>query len=138
MEVGSMSTTPLSERRTKARPRVSVSFIAAVAAIWFAVRIRHGGYQWSVGIPEKTVCVWLYMAEIFPTNLRGRAMSVASSVLWASCLAVTLTFVYAAGVSGAFSLYAILSLIAFLFIWKWLPETRGRSLEEIQRNWIGS
>jgi sugar transport protein len=70
--------------------------------------------------------VRVYMAEIFLTNLRGRAMSVASSALWASCLAVTLTLVsimHAAGVSGVFSLYAILSLMAFLFVWKWLPET---------------
>jgi len=85
--------------------------------------------------------VWVYMAEIFPTKLRGRAMSIASSALWASCLAVTLTFVSimrAAGLAGAFSLYALLSLSTCLFVWKWVPETRGRSLEEIQRNWIGS
>lgn len=82
--------------------------------------------------------VWVYMAEIFPTNVRGRAMSVATSALWTACLAVTLTFLsimHATGISGAFALYAVLSLCTFLFVWKWVPETRGKSLEQIQRMW---
>ena len=82
--------------------------------------------------------VWVYMAEIFPTRVRGRATSLATTVLWTACLAVTLTFlstVRALGASAAFMLYAILSLVTFLFVWKWVPETRGRSLEEIQRMW---
>lgn len=82
--------------------------------------------------------VWVYMAEIFPTNLRGRATSIASSALWASCAVVTLTFVpimHAAGLAGTFGLYALLSLLTCLFVWRWVPETRGRSLEEIQREW---
>lgn len=82
--------------------------------------------------------VWVYIAEIFPTRVRGRATSLATSALWTACLAVTLTFlsiVHALGVSTAFSLYAGVSLLTFFFIWKWAPETRGRSLEEIQRIW---
>lgn len=82
--------------------------------------------------------VWVYIAEIFPTRVRGRATSVATSALWAACLVVTFTFlsiVQALGASSAFLLYAALSLITFVFVWKWVPETRGRSLEEIERAW---
>jgi sugar porter (SP) family MFS transporter len=82
--------------------------------------------------------VWVYTAEIFPTRLRARATSLATTALWTACLMVTLTFlsiVQALGASTAFLLYAILSLVTFLFVWKWVPETRGRSLEEIQRRW---
>lgn len=82
--------------------------------------------------------VWVYMAEIFPTRVRGRATSVATSALWAACLVVTLTFlsiVEALGTSAAFLLYAALSLVTFVFVWKWVPETRGKSLEEIQHMW---
>jgi MFS transporter, SP family, arabinose:H+ symporter len=82
--------------------------------------------------------VWVYMAEIFPTRVRGRATSVATTALWTACLAVTLTFlsiVQALGASAAFLLYALLSLITFFFVWIWVPETRGKSLEEIQRMW---
>ena len=82
--------------------------------------------------------VWVYMAEIFPTRVRGRATSVATSALWAACLVVTLTFlsiVEALGTSSAFLLYAGLSLVTFVFVWKWVPETREKSLEEIQQMW---
>ena len=82
--------------------------------------------------------VWVYMAEIFPTNFRGRAMSIATSALWASCLAVTLTFLSilrAVGMPGVFAIYAVMTLVTLVFVWRWVPETRGRSLEEIQRTW---
>jgi sugar porter (SP) family MFS transporter len=82
--------------------------------------------------------VWVYVAEIFPTHLRSRASSLATTALWAACLLVTLTFLSiteALTVSGAFQLYAALSLITFFFVWKWVPETRGKSLEEIQKIW---
>jgi len=82
--------------------------------------------------------VWVYIAEIFPTRVRGRATSAATGALWTACLVVTLTFlsiVEALGTSLAFLLYAALSLVTFVFVWKWVPETRGRSLEEIQQMW---
>jgi MFS transporter, SP family, arabinose:H+ symporter len=82
--------------------------------------------------------VWVYIAEIFPTRLRGRATSLATSALWCACLAITLTFlsiVEALGASAAFLLYSGVSLIAFFFVWKWVPETRERSLEDIQHMW---
>ncbi len=82
--------------------------------------------------------VWVYIAEIFPMRLRGRATSLATTALWTACLAVTLTFlsiVQALGAPAAFLLYAGVSLLTFFFVWKWVPETRERSLEEIQRVW---
>jgi len=82
--------------------------------------------------------VWVYITEIFPTRVRGRATSLATTALWTACLVVTLTFLSIAqtlGLSGAFLLYGVLSLITFVFVWKWVPESRGRSLEEIQHMW---
>jgi sugar porter (SP) family MFS transporter len=82
--------------------------------------------------------VWVYIAEIFPTRLRGRATSLATTALWTACLAVTLTFlsiVEALGLSAAFLLYAGVSLLTFFFVWKWVPETREKPLEEIERVW---
>jgi SP family arabinose:H+ symporter-like MFS transporter len=58
--------------------------------------------------------------------------------LWTSTLIVTFTFlslVHALGVSGTFAIYAILCVVSFLFIWKLVPETRGKTLEQIQREW---
>jgi MFS family permease len=84
---------------------------------------------------------WLLMSELFPTNVRGRAMSVATVSMWSACLLITLTFLpllKSVGAAGAFWLYASLCLVTFLFVWKIAPETRGRSLEEIERFWLKS
>lgn len=83
---------------------------------------------------------WVVIAEIFPTKIRGRAASIATSTLWMGTLVVTLTFlslIRALGVGGTFGIYAALSAVGFVFIWKWVPETRGKTLEQIQREWEG-
>jgi len=76
---------------------------------------------------------------ICPTRVRGRAMSVATVCLWCGTLLVTLTFlslVSAFTAPGAFLLYAAVSIAAFFFVWRRVPETKGRSLEEIERWWL--
>lgn len=81
---------------------------------------------------------WVVISEIFPNKIRGRAASIATSTLWTGTLVVTLTFlslVHALGVSGTFSIYAVLSAVAFLFIWRMVPETKGKTLEQIQHEW---
>jgi sugar porter (SP) family MFS transporter len=82
--------------------------------------------------------VWVVISELFPTRIRGRAMSIATVCLWLACILVTATFlslVEAVGSTGAFWLYAGASVLNFLFIWRVMPETKGRSLEEIERSW---
>ena len=80
---------------------------------------------------------WVYMAEIFPTNVRGRAMSIATSVLWLSCILVSnsfLSLLHALGPALTFGGYAAISALAVIFFSR-LPETRGKSLEEIEQFW---
>lgn len=80
---------------------------------------------------------WVYMAEIFPTNIRGRAMSIATSVLWLSCILISnsfLTLLRVLGASRTFGVYAGMCAVAFFFFLR-LPETRGMSLEKIERSW---
>jgi sugar porter (SP) family MFS transporter len=82
--------------------------------------------------------VWIVMAEIFPTKVRGRAMSLATISLWLACLLITSTFltlVKALSISGAFLLYAGLSVAAAVFVAWGVPETKQRSLEEIEAFW---
>lgn len=66
-------------------------------------------------------------------------MSVATVCLWCGTLLVTLTFLSLVNLftaSGAFLLYAIIAIAAFLFVWRVVPETKGRTLEEIERWWL--
>jgi sugar porter (SP) family MFS transporter len=82
--------------------------------------------------------VWLYLSEIFPTKVRGRAAALATSALWAGTLVVTFTFlslVKAVGIGGTFAIYSAFSVLCFAYIWKYVPETRGRTLEQIQEHW---
>jgi len=65
-------------------------------------------------------------------------MSIATIFLWCGTLLVTLTFlslVNALTAPGTFLLYAAVSFAAFLFVWRLVPETKGRTLEEIDRWW---
>lgn len=81
---------------------------------------------------------WVVISEIFPTKIRGRAASMATSTLWTGTLVVTLTFlslIHALGVSGTFSIYAVLCVVTFVFIWTKVPETKGKTLEQIQHEW---
>jgi SP family arabinose:H+ symporter-like MFS transporter len=83
--------------------------------------------------------VWVVIAEIFPTRIRGRAMAIATVALWLADFAVSLTFPIIADKlheSFAFWLYAAMCAINFVFIWAVLPETKGKSLEEIERYWL--
>jgi sugar porter (SP) family MFS transporter len=85
--------------------------------------------------------VWVVIAEIFPTRVRGRAMAIATAALWIADFAVSLTFPVIADKfheTFAFWLYAAMCLLAVIFIWRMLPETKGKSLEEIERHWLGS
>ncbi len=81
---------------------------------------------------------WIVNAEIFPTKLRGRAMSVAIFCLWFADWVVTQTFpvlLNNIGLARTFWVYAACSLLSTLFVVALVPETRGRTLEEIERSW---
>jgi len=83
--------------------------------------------------------VWVVMSEIFPIKVRGSAMGLATVVLWLADFAVTLTFPVISDrfhPSTAFWLYAAMCALAFAFMWWNLPETKGRTLEEIERRWL--
>jgi MFS transporter, SP family, galactose:H+ symporter len=78
---------------------------------------------------------WLLISEIFPLALRGRAMSLATVANWGFNLIVSATFlnlVATAGESGAFFIYAALSVVALGFVIALVPETKGHSLEQIE------
>jgi MFS transporter, SP family, arabinose:H+ symporter len=77
-------------------------------------------------------------SEIFPAKLRGRAMSVSAFLVWVACLIVAQTFPWLRKVIGpanTFYAYAACSALTFLFILACLPETKGRTLEEIEMSW---
>jgi MFS transporter, SP family, arabinose:H+ symporter len=78
---------------------------------------------------------WVVLSEIFPNKIRGFAMSVATFSLWAACFVLTYTFPllnHGLKASGTFWLYGLICLSGFWYIMKKLPETKGKSLEDIE------
>lgn len=83
------------------------------------------------------VCLWLINAEVYPLFVRGKGASVGAFSHWGFDLLVTLTtlsLVSALGAAYAFWLYGAISVLAVVFVLRYVPETRGRTLEEIERN----
>ncbi|UIO98048.1 sugar porter family MFS transporter [Elizabethkingia miricola] len=81
---------------------------------------------------------FVVIAEIFPTKSRATAMSIATFFLWLAVFLVSQTFPILIGSIGSaytFWLYTLISILAFLFIRKSIPETKGKTLEEIETSW---
>jgi MFS family permease len=87
---------------------------------------------------------WVILSEIFPTRIRGRAMAVATVCLWLADFVVTQSNPMmrenkwlADEFNGAFPmlLYGAFCIVSVLFVWRYVPETKGKSLEEIERSW---
>jgi SP family arabinose:H+ symporter-like MFS transporter len=81
---------------------------------------------------------WIVNAEIFPTKLRARAMAVSIFLLWLACYVVSQTFpmlLEAIGPAKTFWVYGGFSLLSLLFVLGMVPETKGRTLEQIQASW---
>ncbi len=83
---------------------------------------------------------WVVISEIFPNRIRGAAMSLAVMALWIACFILTYTFPImnkSLGAAGTFWTYALVCAAGFLFILRKLPETKGKTLEEIERQIAG-
>jgi len=84
---------------------------------------------------------WVLLSEIFPNRIRGAAMSVSTVSLWSACFVLTYTFPLlnkGLGPAGTFWIYAGISVFGFIFIRSRVRETKGKTLEEIEREFIGS
>jgi MFS family permease len=81
---------------------------------------------------------WVALSEIFPNEVRGACMAVATTALWAACFLLTYTFPLinrAMGTGATFWMYAVICAAGFVFVLRRLPETQGKTLEEIEAGW---
>jgi len=82
--------------------------------------------------------LWVFVSEIFPNSVRSQGSSLGSFTHWIMAAIISWTFpiIVAGSPNGgfySFIFYAVMMVVAFLFIWKLMPETKGRSLEQIQK-----
>ncbi|XP_063814997.1 solute carrier family 2, facilitated glucose transporter member 10 [Pseudophryne corroboree] len=85
----------------------------------------------SIGFGPMT---WLVLSEIYPTEIRGRAFAFCNCLNWGTNLLITLSFldvIESIGLSWTFFMYGLMGVVATVFIYYFIPETKGRTLEEI-------
>jgi len=83
------------------------------------------------------VPVWVCLSEMFPLRLRGFGMGVSVMVMWLVNAGLTFAFpsvVAFAGLQGVFGIFLAVGIVIILFVWKFLPNTSGRSLEELEES----
>jgi len=117
----------------------------AMIAIAFAHGAPTGAMRWVAAagllgyevfnVGSISAAIWLVGAEVFPLSVRGKGMSLVALSHWSFDLLVTLTtlsLVEGLGTAATFWLFAGMNLLAWGFVWRFVPETKGRSLEEIE------
>ncbi len=80
---------------------------------------------------------WVLISEIFPNTIRSQAVAIAVAAQWIANFLVSATFPSLCdwSVGGTYCIYALMSLLSALFVWKYVPETKGRTLEEMSQLW---
>jgi MFS transporter, SP family, arabinose:H+ symporter len=132
------------------RPLYLIGTIGAMVSLFFAGLLFYFGYTSNFLL---LACVLIFLAcfafsigplkfvvasEIFPTSIRGRGMAVSVMVMWVADTImgqITPILLREAGTSATFWIFSFFCLVAFFTVYKLLPETKGKSLEEIELSW---
>jgi MFS family permease len=133
--------------------RKALMLMGVCGLVFFYALLGAGYYFHSTGIHMLLLIVisiacyamtlapvtWVLISELFPNRIRGAAMSIAVLSLWIACTALTLSFPYlkgALGAHGAFWTFGGICVVGFVVISKFLPETKGKTLEDIERELV--
>lgn len=116
--------------------------MAALAALSFTDSIGLAAlvfiilYTASFMMSWGPIC-WVLIAEIFPNTIRSQAVAIAVAAQWISNFLVSATFpsLSAWSIGGTYCIYALMSLASAIFVWRWVPETKGKTLEEMSALW---
>ena len=83
---------------------------------------------------------WVLIAEIFPNTIRGGAVAIAVAFQWIFNWIVSTSFVPLANSAGywfTYGMYGVICILAALFVWRLVPETKGKTLEDMTALWKG-
>ena len=80
---------------------------------------------------------WVLIAEIFPNTIRGKAVAIAVAAQWIFNFLICSSFpaIYNFSPLFAYGIYSIMALISAIFVWKFVPETKGKTLEDMSKLW---
>jgi SP family arabinose:H+ symporter-like MFS transporter len=117
---------------------IAIQFTVGVTSgIWIVIMLCI--YMASLALSINAV-IWVLIGEIYPNRVRGRAMSIATFANWGTNFITAFIFpwfVAQIGMNAGFFTFAGFCLIATIFFYHFVPETKGKSLEEIELYWQG-
>ena len=110
---------------------LSFSDSIGLAALFFIIL-----YTASFMMSGGPIC-WVLIAEIFPNTIRSQAVAIAVAAQWISNFLISATFPSLStwSIGGTYCIYALMSLASAIFVWRWVPETKGKTLEEMSVLW---
>jgi MFS transporter, SP family, xylose:H+ symportor len=81
---------------------------------------------------------WVLISEIFPNKIRGQAVAIAVAAQWAANYFISSTYPMMMEFSGGmtYGFYGLMSVLSAIFVWKWVPETKGKTLEQMESLWM--
>jgi len=110
---------------------LSFMHIIGIATLVFII-IYTASFMMSWG----PIC-WVLISELFPNKIRGKAVAVAVAAQWAANYFISSTYPAMMEFSGGltYSFYGLMSLLSLVFVWKMVPETKNKTLEEMENIW---
>jgi SP family xylose:H+ symportor-like MFS transporter len=118
---------------------IGVATMAYIGAIGIGTLIFIIIYTASFMMSWGPIC-WVLISEIFPNKIRGRAVAIAVAAQWAANYLISSTYPVMMQHSGAmtYGFYGLMSILSAIFVWKFVPETKGMTLEEMDNTWSKS
>ena len=114
----------------------AISFLAFTNTIGISTLVFIIIYTASFMMSWGPIC-WVLIAEIFPNQIRGRAVAIAVAAQWIANYLVSSTYPAMMEFSGGmtYGIYAVMSVLSAIFVWKMVPETKGKTLEDMDKLW---
>ena len=115
---------------------IAISILAFIGKTDITTLIFIIVYTASFMMSWGPIC-WVLISEIFPNKIRGRAVAVAVAAQWAANYFISSTYPSMMEFSGGmtYGFYGLMSILSFFFVWKMVPETKGKTLEEMEHIW---
>jgi len=115
----------------------AISILAYLQIIGISTLVFIIIYTASFMMSWGPIC-WVLISEIFPNKIRGAAIAVAVAAQWAANYFISSTYPFMMEYSGAvtYGFYGVMSVLSLIFVWKMVPETKGKTLEEMEHLWV--
>lgn len=115
---------------------IAISALAFMEIIGISTLVFIIVYTASFMMSWGPIC-WVLISEIFPNKIRGKAVAIAVAAQWAANYLISSTYPSMMEFSGGmtYGFYALMSILSFIFVWKMVPETKGKTLEEMEHVW---